>query len=73
MQIDDGPWQAAELAGDASVDTWRQWKFVWKATQGTHTVQSRATDGTGAVQTVQVQDVLPDGATGYDSRSIVVT
>ena len=73
VQIDDGPWQAAELAGDASIDTWRQWKYVWKATSGTHTVQSRATDGTGAVQTANVQDVLPDGATGYDSRSIVVT
>ncbi len=72
IQIDDGPWQQAQLAGDASIDTWRQWKFVWKATSGTHTVQSRATDGTGAVQTDQVRDVLPDGASGYDSRSIVI-
>ncbi|MET3804564.1 DMSO/TMAO reductase YedYZ molybdopterin-dependent catalytic subunit/uncharacterized membrane protein YkgB [Nakamurella sp. UYEF19] len=73
IQVDDGPWQAAELAGDASIDTWRQWKFVWKATAGTHTVQSRATDGTGAVQTATVADVLPNGASGYDSRSIVVS
>lgn len=73
VQIDNGPWQKAELAGDASIDTWRQWKYTWKANSGTHTVQSRATDGTGAVQTSAVQDVLPDGATGYDSRSIVVT
>ena len=72
IQIDDGPWQQAELAGDTSVDTWRQWKYVWKATSGTHTVQSRATDGTGAVQTDQVRDVLPNGASGYDSRSIVI-
>ena len=72
IQIDDGPWQQAELAGDTSVDTWRQWKYVWKATSGTHTVQSRATDGTGAVQTEQVRDVLPNGASGYDSRSIVI-
>ncbi len=72
IQVDDGPWQPAELAGDASVDTWRQWKYTWKATPGTHTVQSRATDGTGTVQTAQVRDVLPNGATGYDSRSIVV-
>ncbi len=73
VQIDDGPWQPAELAGDVSIDTWRQWKFIWKATPGTHTVQSRATDGTGTVQTATVRDVLPNGATGYDSRSIVVT
>ncbi len=73
VQIDDGPWQTAELAGDASVDTWRQWKYLWKATSGTHTVQSRATDGKGVVQTSEVRDVLPNGATGYDSRSIVIT
>ncbi len=73
VQIDNGRWQQAELAGDGSIDTWRQWKFVWKATSGTHTVRSRATDGTGAVQTSVVRDVLPDGCTGYDSRSIVVT
>jgi DMSO/TMAO reductase YedYZ molybdopterin-dependent catalytic subunit len=72
IQIDDGPWQQAELANDTSVDTWRQWKYVWKATSGTHTIQSRATDGTGEVQTDQVRDVLPNGASGYDSRSIVI-
>ncbi len=73
IQVDDGQWQAAELAGDVSIDTWRQWKYVWKATKGSHTVKVRATDGTGAVQTSAVRDVLPDGATGYDSRSIVIT
>ena len=72
VQVDDGPWVAAELAGDASIDTWRQWKYTWKATSGTHSVQARATDGTGAVQTSTVADVLPNGASGYDSRSIVI-
>jgi len=73
VQIDGGAWQPAELAGDASIDTWRQWKYTWKATSGTHAVQVRATDGTGAVQTSSVADVLPNGASGYDSRSIVIT
>jgi DMSO/TMAO reductase YedYZ molybdopterin-dependent catalytic subunit len=72
VQIDDGPWVAAELAGDVSIDTWRQWKYTWKATKGTHSVQARTTDGTGAVQTATVADVLPNGASGYDSRSIVI-
>lgn len=72
VQIDEGPWQAAELAGGSSSDTWRQWKFDWNATAGTHTVQCRAIDGTGAVQVSKFQDVLPDGSTGYDSRSITV-
>lgn len=72
VQVDDGPWMAAELAGDVSIDTWRQWKYTWKATKGTHSVQARATDGTGAVQTSKVADVIPNGASGYDSRSIVI-
>jgi DMSO/TMAO reductase YedYZ molybdopterin-dependent catalytic subunit len=72
VQVDNGPWQPAQLAGDASIDTWRQWKYTWNAPGGTHVLRSRATDGTGAVQTSAVQDVAPDGATGYASLSVVV-
>lgn len=72
VRIDNGGWQPAELAGDASVDTWRQWKFTWRASSGNHTIACRATDGTGAVQTSAVADVAPDGATGYDARTVRV-
>jgi hypothetical protein len=33
----------------------------------------RATDATGAVQTSAVQDVVPDGASGYHSISLQVS
>lgn len=72
VQIDNGPWQPARLAAEPSVDTWRQWSYDWEASAGTHTVRARATDGTGTVQTAEVADVIPDGASGYPSRTIRV-
>ncbi|MFF0452650.1 molybdopterin-dependent oxidoreductase [Nocardia africana] len=72
VQIDNGPWQPARLAAEPSVDTWRQWSFDWDAPAGPHTVRARATDGTGTVQTAEVADVIPDGASGYPSRTIRV-
>ena len=65
VQVDDGPWQPAQLSGAVSADTWRQWVYSWAATSGSHQLRVRATDGTGALQTAAVQDVIPDGATGY--------
>ena len=73
VQIDDGGWQDATLSGEVSTDTWRQWRYEWKATEtGSHTIRCRAVDPSGT-QTDQVQGVMPDGATGWDSRSVTVT
>ena len=74
VQIDDGDWHDAALSGEVSADTWRQWVYRWDATEsGTHTLRCRAIDGNGEVQTDQVQGVMPDGATGWDSRQVTVT
>ncbi len=74
VQIDDGDWHDATLSGEVSADTWRQWVYQWDATEsGTYTLRCRAIDGTGEVQTDQVQGVMPDGATGWDSRQVTVT
>ena len=40
------------LAAADGIDTWRQWMWAWDATPGLHTLRVRATDGTGATQTV---------------------
>ncbi len=57
VRIDDRTtWQlAASRSGRGySNDTWRLWSFHWQATQpGSHTITVRATDNTGAVQTVR--------------------
>jgi DMSO/TMAO reductase YedYZ molybdopterin-dependent catalytic subunit len=74
VQIDGGPWGEATLATADTPDTWRQWSFTWQdAPRGPHSVAVRATDGTGAIQTSAVQDVVPDGATGYHRITVNVS
>jgi DMSO/TMAO reductase YedYZ molybdopterin-dependent catalytic subunit len=65
VQIDEGSWVSAELAGEDSIDTWRQWVYRWVATPGEHRVRVRATDGNGATQTQARAEPFPDGATGW--------
>ncbi|KIF02029.1 molybdopterin-binding oxidoreductase [Streptomyces sp. RSD-27] len=72
IRIDDGPWQDADLAAQAGVDTWRQWSYPWQAVPGGHTITVRATDGTGAVQTEQRTRTIPDGASGWHSVFVTV-
>ncbi|MDH6543994.1 molybdopterin-dependent oxidoreductase [Streptomyces sp. SPB4] len=73
IRIDDGPWQDADLASQAGVDTWRQWSYPWRATPGGHTVTVRATDGTRQVQTEQRARTIPDGASGWHSVFVTVS
>ncbi len=70
LSVDGGPWIEAELAGEDTIDTWRQWVVRWDATPGEHTLRVRATDGTGETQTADRVPPFPDGATGW--QSIVV-
>jgi DMSO/TMAO reductase YedYZ molybdopterin-dependent catalytic subunit len=68
-----GDWQQAHLGASYSNDTWRLWTFGWQATQpGRHTISVRATDNTGAVQTADIADPVPDGATGWHSVDFTV-
>ncbi|MEU5033049.1 MULTISPECIES: molybdopterin-dependent oxidoreductase [Streptomyces] len=71
IRVDDGPWRPAQLADQATVDTWRQWTYPWKATPGSHTLTVRATDGTGETQTEKRTKTVPDGASGW--HSVVVS
>ena len=72
VRVDDGDWQEAILGEDVGVDYWRQWHLPWQATSGTHQITARAIDNNGDVQTDAVQDVLPDGPTGYHVRTVQV-
>ena len=71
VNVDGGPWHTARVAPADGIDTWRQWTWAWDAPTGLHTLQVRATDGTGATQTSHRTGVFPSGATGWDS--VVVT
>jgi DMSO/TMAO reductase YedYZ molybdopterin-dependent catalytic subunit len=72
LRVDDGPWQACQLAAVSGPDTWRQWRFLWDAPAGHHTVTVRATDANGEVQIEAPSSPAPDGATGYHSVGIQV-
>lgn len=72
VQVDDGPWQQAELAAVTSTDTWRQWRWVWPATSGSHDLTVRATDSAGNLQVTTEAAPAPDGASGYHRVSVTV-
>ena len=72
MQIDDSPWQTADLASAISDDTWVQWSLPWTATTGSHRLRCRATSATGEVQTEQTAPPVPDGAAGWHTVQVAV-
>jgi sulfite oxidase len=72
VQVDDGPWNDAELLEPDVIDAWRLWKWVWDASSGEHELKVRAIDGEGRTQTAEVAQPVPDGASGYHSVEVQV-
>jgi hypothetical protein len=72
VQVDDGPWTAAELSTPISDATWVQFVHRWEATGGQHTIRVRATDGDGEVQTSERTRPAPDGARGHHTIGVRV-
>ncbi|MDQ2848004.1 MAG: molybdopterin-dependent oxidoreductase [Actinomycetota bacterium] len=73
VQIDNKPWADCTLSKPVSKDTWVQWSYQWDVTPGYHTIKCRAIDGTGALQIAAEQDVIPNGATGYNEINLQAT
>jgi DMSO/TMAO reductase YedYZ molybdopterin-dependent catalytic subunit len=73
VQVDQGPWQPAVLADAISLDTWVQWRYDFAPKAGDHVIAVRATGADGQVQTSEVADVLPDGATGYHTVQVTAS
>jgi DMSO/TMAO reductase YedYZ molybdopterin-dependent catalytic subunit len=69
----DGQWHDARLSSPISKATWVQWLYDWDATSGNHTLEVRATDGNGVVQTADRSDPPPDGARGHMIVGVQVT
>jgi len=65
VSIDGAPWEEATITRPISPATWVQWLVMWTATAGRHSIEVRATDGTGDVQTAELSDPPPDGARGH--------
>ncbi len=76
VRVDDGAWQEASLATDVTIDSWRQWRYDWDTSEvdpGEHRIQVRATDTTGETQTEEVARPDPNGATGWHTRTVIVS
>jgi hypothetical protein len=72
VSIDGGDWLPARLSTPISKATWVQWLVDWDAPAGTHTIEVRATDGTGDVQTAEHSALAPDGARGHHRIQVSV-
>ncbi|MCY3925922.1 MAG: molybdopterin-dependent oxidoreductase [bacterium] len=72
VQVGNGPWVAADLSNNMSVNSWRQWVYAWDARPGSYRIRCRATDGTGYTQTSQIRPPAPDGATGWHTIDVSV-
>ncbi|MGW5362282.1 molybdopterin-dependent oxidoreductase [Actinopolymorpha pittospori] len=72
VQVDDGDWNVAHLAGEPTKDSWRQWRWTWDAKPGDHQVRVRAFDTAGEVQTAALAPPAPDGSTGLHTVEVSV-
>jgi hypothetical protein len=72
VQVDGRGWLRAELGGEPSTDTWRQWYLPWTPDRpGRHVLKVRAFDGAGRPQDPTVRDPYPSGATGLHTIAVV--
>jgi len=59
-------WVEAQLKKPISNLTWALWAYDWHPSgPGLRYIYARATDGQGQVQTSDIADTFPNGATGY--------
>ena len=75
VSVDGGDWLPATLSAPISKATWVQWLVAWDAAAagpGAHTIEVRATDGTGTVQTADRTPPPPDGARGHHAIQVTV-
>jgi DMSO/TMAO reductase YedYZ molybdopterin-dependent catalytic subunit len=67
-QLDGAGWKEAVLGRVPGEDTWVQWSATVDVEKGEHRVVVRATDKSDYTQTSVRTDVVPNGATGWDSH-----
>jgi DMSO/TMAO reductase YedYZ molybdopterin-dependent catalytic subunit len=74
VSIDGGAWQEAKLTTPISKATWVQWLVAWDAPAGSgeHSIEVRATDGSGQVQVADRTPPAPDGARGHHTIRVSV-
>lgn len=73
VRVDGGEWRRARLADEVDDRTWRQWVLPHDFSEpGRHTLECRAIERGGAIQTEQRSEPFPDGASGWHSVVVLV-
>ncbi len=72
VQVDGGPWEAAELRQPLSQLTWVIWRYEWPWREGEHVFAVRAYDGQGHLQITKSAPTFPNGATGIDTKAATI-
>ncbi len=72
VRVDNGEWMPAELRTPLSGQTWVIWRYNWPIEKGKHTFTVRCYDGNGTPQIELEAPPHPSGATGLDSRSVML-
>lgn len=65
-------WNEAQIQISPGEFAWVLWTYPWNPQPGAYTLQARATDGDGIVQTAKKAATYPSGATGYHTRTVRV-
>jgi DMSO/TMAO reductase YedYZ molybdopterin-dependent catalytic subunit len=72
VRVDNGAWTPVELRTPLSGLTWVIWRYDWPMERGKHTFSVRCFDGNGTPQIVREAPPDPSGATGLDTRSVML-
>jgi DMSO/TMAO reductase YedYZ molybdopterin-dependent catalytic subunit len=72
LRVDNGEWTPAELRTPLSGQTWVVWRYDWPMQRGKHTFTVRCFEGNGTPQIAREAPPDPSGATGLDTRSVML-
>jgi DMSO/TMAO reductase YedYZ molybdopterin-dependent catalytic subunit len=72
LRVDNGDWMPAELRTPLSGQTWVVWRCDWPMQRGKHAFTVRCFEGDGTPQIVQEAPPDPSGASGIDTRSVML-
>ena len=68
VQVNNGPWEAAQLRTPLSETTWVIWRYDWPFQKGKHTFAVRCVENDGTPQIEENRGNRPSGATGIHRR-----
>lgn len=72
LRVDNGEWMPAELRTPLSGQTWVVWRYDWPLQRGKHTFTVRCFEGDGTPQIAREAPPDPSGASGLDTRSVML-